>query len=262
MNTPILEVSDIQKYYGNKGNITKAVNKISLSVDKGEFVGIMGASGSGKTTLLNCISTIDTVTSGKIIVEGKDITTLRGKQLSAFRREKLGFIFQDFNLLDTLTAYENISLALSISGIKAKEIDKRVREIAGALNITEVLDKYPYQMSGGQQQRVAAARAMVTNPALVLADEPTGALDSRSSHMLLDMLEELNQKLFATILMVTHDSFTASYCRRILFIKDGKTFNEIHRGAKSRKEFFGEIIEVVSVLGGEKSESYSLNDNS
>lgn len=177
MNTPILEVSDIQKYYGNKGNITKAVNRISLSVGKGEFVGIMGASGSGKTTLLNCISTIDTVTSGKILVEGKDITTLRGKQLSAFRREKLGFIFQDFNLLDTLTAYENISLALSISGIKAKEIDKRVQEIARALNITEVLEKYPYQMSGGQQQRVAAARAMVTNPALVLADEPTGNVE-------------------------------------------------------------------------------------
>ena len=218
MNTPILEVSDIQKYYGNKGNITKAVNRISLSVGKGEFVGIMGASGSGKTTLLNCISTIDTVTSGKILVEGKDITTLRGKQLSAFRREKLGFIFQDFNLLDTLTAYENISLALSISGIKAKEIDKRVQEIARALNITEVLEKYPYQMSGGQQQRVAAARAM------------------------------------ATILMVTHDSFTASYCRRILFIKDGKIFNEIHRGAKSRKEFFEEIMEVVSVLGGETND--------
>ena len=254
MNTPILEVSDIQKYYGNKGNITKAVNRISLSVGKGEFVGIMGASGSGKTTLLNCISTIDTVTSGKILVEGKDITTLRGKQLSAFRREKLGFIFQDFNLLDTLTAYENISLALSISGIKAKEIDKRVQEMARALNIKEVLEKYPYQLSGGQQQRVAAARAMVTNPALVLADEPTGALDSRSSHMLLDMLEELNQNLSATILMVTHDSFTASYCRRILFIKDGKIFNEIHRGAKSRKEFFEEIMEVVSVLGGETND--------
>lgn len=254
MNTPILEVSDIQKYYGNKGNITKAVNRISLSVGKGEFVGIMGASGSGKTTLLNCISTIDTVTSGKILVEGKDITALRGKQLSAFRREKLGFIFQDFNLLDTLTAYENISLALSISGIKAKEIDQRVQGIAEALNITEVLEKYPYQMSGGQQQRVAAARAMVTDPALVLADEPTGALDSRSSRMLLAMLEELNQKLSATILMVTHDPFTASYCRRILFIKDGKIFNEIHRGTGSRKDFFEEIMEVVSVLGGETSD--------
>ncbi len=254
MNTPILEVCDIQKYYGNKGNITKAVNRISLSVGKGEFVGIMGASGSGKTTLLNCISTIDTVTSGKILVEGKDITALRGKQLSAFRREKLGFIFQDFNLLDTLTAYENISLALSISGIKAKEIDQRVQGIAEALNITEVLENYPYQMSGGQQQRVAAARAMVTDPALVLADEPTGALDSRSSRMLLAMLEELNQKLSATILMVTHDPFTASYCRRILFIKDGKIFNEIHRGTGSRKDFFEEIMEVVSVLGGETSD--------
>ena len=254
MNTPILEVCDIQKYYGNKGNITKAVNRISLSVGKGEFVGIMGASGSGKTTLLNCISTIDTVTSGTILVEGKDITALRGKQLSAFRREKLGFIFQDFNLLDTLTAYENISLALSISGIKAKEIDQRVQGIADALNITEVLENYPYQMSGGQQQRVAAARAMVTDPALVLADEPTGALDSRSSRMLLAMLEELNQKLSATILMVTHDSFTASYCRRILFIKDGKIFNEIHRGTGSRKDFFEEIMEVVSVLGGETSD--------
>ena len=254
MNTPILEVSDIQKYYGNKGNITKAVNRISLSAHKGEFVGIMGASGSGKTTLLNCISTIDTVTSGKILVEGKDITALRGKQLSAFRRKKLGFIFQDFNLLDTLTAYENISLALSISGIKAKEIDQRVQGIAEALNITEVLENYPYQMSGGQQQRVAAARAMVTDPALVLADEPTGALDSRSSRMLLAMLEELNQKLSATILMVTHDPFTASYCRRILFIKDGKIFNEIHRGTGSRKDFFEEIMEVVSVLGGETSD--------
>ncbi len=251
MSNPILAVSDIQKYYGNKGNITKAVNHISFSVEKGEFVGIMGASGSGKTTLLNCISTIDTVTSGHILVDGHDITTLRGKQLAAFRREKLGFIFQDFNLLDTLTAYENISLALSISGVRAKEIDQRVKDIARALNITEVLDKYPYQMSGGQQQRVAAARAMVSNPALVMADEPTGALDSRSSKMLLTMLEELNQTLSATILMVTHDAFSASYCQRILFIKDGEIFSEIHRGAKSRKDFFDEIIEVVSVLGGE-----------
>lgn len=254
MSNIILEVSDIQKYYGNKGNITKAVNHISFSVEKGEFVGIMGASGSGKTTLLNCISTIDTVTSGHITVEGKDITTLRGKQLAAFRREKLGFIFQDFNLLDTLTAYENISLALSIAGVKSAEIDSRVINIANSLNIREVMDKYPYQMSGGQQQRVAAARAMVSNPALVLADEPTGALDSRSSSMLLAMLEELNKNLSATILMVTHDAFSASYCQRILFIKDGIIFNEIHRANKSRKDFFDEIIEVVSVLGGETND--------
>lgn len=254
MSNPILKVSDIQKYYGNKGNITKAVNHISFSIEKGEFVGIMGASGSGKTTLLNCISRIDTVSSGHIFVEGKDITTLRGKQLSAFRREKLGFIFQDFNLLDTLTAYENISLALSISGVKAAEIDRRVTEIAKALNITEVMGKYPYQMSGGQQQRVAAARAMVSNPALVMADEPTGALDSRSSQMLLSMFEELNSNLSATILMVTHDAFSASYCSRILFIKDGELFNEIYRGTKSRKDFFDEVIEVVSVLGGEAND--------
>lgn len=254
MNNPILKVDDIQKYYGNKGNITKAVDHISFSVDKGEFIGIMGASGSGKTTLLNCISTIDTVTSGQIFVDGEDITGLRGKQLSAFRREKLGFVFQDFNLLDTLTAYENIALALSVSGVRASEIEKRVNSIAHALNITEVIKKYPYQMSGGQQQRVAAARAMVTNPSLVLADEPTGALDSRSSQMLLAMLEELNQKLSATILMVTHDAFTASYCRRILFIKDGKIFNQIHRGQKTRKAFFEDIMEVVSLLGGEQND--------
>lgn len=254
MKDLILKVDDIQKYYGSKGNLTKAVNNISFSADRGEFVGIMGASGSGKTTLLNCISTIDTVTSGHIFVDGEDITTMRGEQLSAFRRNKLGFIFQDFNLLDTLTAYENIALALSISGVKATEIIKRVGAIAQALNITEIMEKYPYQMSGGQQQRVAAARAMVTNPSLVLADEPTGALDSRSSQMLLSMLEELNQNMSATILMVTHDAFSASYCRRILFIKDGKIFNEIYRGDKSRMAFFSEIMEVVSLLGGDAND--------
>lgn len=254
MEKIILKVDAIQKYYGNKGNVTKALDHINFSVEKGEFVGIMGPSGSGKTTLLNCISTIDSVTSGHIIVDGNDITELRGKKLSAFRREKLGFIFQDFNLLDTLTAHENISLALSISGIKPFEIKKRVENIARSLNIEDVLEKYPYQMSGGQQQRVAAARAMVTNPAIVLADEPTGALDSRSSQMLLTILEELNEKLLATILMVTHDAFTASYCQRILFIKDGKIFNEIHKGQKTRKEFFEEIIDVVSLLGGGKND--------
>ena len=254
MEKIILKVDDIQKYYGNKGNVTKAVDHINFSVEKGEFVGIMGPSGSGKTTLLNCISTIDSVTSGHIIVDGNDITELRGKKLSAFRRKKLGFIFQDFNLLDTLTAHENISLALSISGIKPFEIKKRVENIARSLNIEDVLEKYPYQMSGGQQQRVAAARAMVTNPAIVLADEPTGALDSRSSQMLLTILEELNEKLLATILMVTHDAFTARYCQRILFIKDGKIFNEIHKGQKTRKEFFEEIIDVVSLLGGGKND--------
>ena len=252
MENTILQVDDIQKFYGNKGNLTKAIDHISLSVEKGEFLGIMGASGSGKTTLLNCISTIDTVTSGHIYIEGKDITVLHGALLSDFRGKKLGFIFQDFNLLDTLTAYENISLALSIAGMKPGDINERVLQVAKALNIQEVLEKYPYQMSGGQQQRVAAARAIVTNPAIVLADEPTGALDTNSSRMLLTMLTELNEQLDATILMVTHDAFSASYCKRILFIKDGKVFNELHRGGDTRKEFFAKILEVVSVLGGEK----------
>ena len=247
MGDTILRVDDIQKFYGNKGNLTKAIDHISFSVRKGEFLGIMGASGSGKTTLLNCISTIDTVTSGHI-------TALHGAQLADFRGKKLGFIFQNFNLLDTLTAYENISLALSIAGTKPSEIEQRIPQIAQALNIQDVLGKYPYQMSGGQQQRVAAARAMVTNPAIVLADEPTGALDSNSSRMLLTMLTELNERLSATILMVTHDAFSASYCNRILFIKDGQVFNELHRGTDTRKEFFTKILEVVSVLGGEQSE--------
>ena len=254
MNDTILRVDDIQRFYGNKGNLTKAVDHISFSVSKGEFLGIMGSSGSGKTTLLNCISTIDTVTSGHIYVEGKDITALHGAQLADFRGKKLGFIFQDFNLLDTLTAYENISLALSIAGTKTSEIQKRVPQIAEALNIQEELNKYPYQMSGGQQQRVAAARAMVTNPAIVLADEPTGALDSNSSRMLLTMLTELNERLAATILMVTHDAFSASYCHRILFIKDGQVFNELYRGSDTRKDFFTKILEVVSVLGGEQND--------
>ena len=254
MNNVILQVDDIQKYYGNKGSLTKAVDHISFQVCKGEFLGIMGASGSRKTTLLNCISTIDTVTSGHIFVDGKDITTLHGSQLADFRGKKLGFIFQDFNLLDTLNAYENISLSLSIAGVKPAEIRRKVRQISEALNISEVLDKYPYQMSGGQQQRVAAARAMVTDPAMVLADEPTGALDSNSSRMLLTMLTELNKRLDATILMVTHDAFSASYCNRILFIKDGKIFNELNRGTDSRKDFFTKILEVVSVLGGEQND--------
>lgn len=258
MGDTILQVDDIQKFYGNKGNLTKAIDHISFSVRKGEFLGIMGASGSGKTTLLNCISTIDTVTSGHIYVEEKDITALHGAQLADFRGKKLGFIFQNFNLLDTLTAYENISLAISIAGAKPSEIEQRIPQIAQALNIQDVLGKYPYQMSGGQQQRVAAARAMVTNPAIVLADEPTGALDSNSSRMLLTMLTELNERLSATILMVTHDAFSASYCNRILFIKDGQVFNELHRGTDTRKEFFTKILEVVSVLGGEQSEHMYL----
>ena len=247
----ILKVEKIEKYYGNKDNITKAIDNISFRVDKGEFVGIMGPSGSGKTTLLNCISTIDTVTTGNIIINDKDITKMKSKQLENFRKDELGFIFQDFNLLDTLTAYENIALALTIQGIKPNKIDEKIKEIANNLGIMEVLNKYPYQMSGGQKQRVASARAIVTNPSLILADEPTGALDSKSSRLLLDSFEKLNKDLEATTLMVTHDAFTASYAHRILFIKDGKVFNELVRGNDSRREFFNRIIEVVTLLGGD-----------
>ncbi len=250
----ILEVKDIQKIYGNKENITKAIDHVSFTVNKGEFLGIMGTSGSGKTTLLNCISTIDKVTSGKIMVDGEDVTKLRGNQLSEFRGKKLGFIFQDFNLIDTLTAFENISLALSIQSYPAVKIREKVEEIASALKINEVLDKYPYQMSGGQQQRVTSARAIVTNPSIILADEPTGALDSNSSRMLLDMLNELNRKHGATILMVTHDAFSASYCNRIIFLKDGKIFNEITKGEVTRKDFFLKILDVVSVMGGKQND--------
>ena len=249
----ILTVNNIEKYYGGKSNITKAIDNISFTIDKGEFVGIMGPSGSGKTTLLNCISTIDTVSTGNIIINGHDITKLKSKKLENFRENELGFISQDFNLLDTLTAYENIALALTIQGKKPKEIDSLIKSIVENLGISSILNKYPYEMSGGQKQRVASARAIVTNPSLILADEPTGALDSKSSRLLLDSFENLNEKLKATILMVTHDAFTASYAHRILFIKDGKIFNELIRGNDSRKEFFDRIIEVITILGGDSN---------
>lgn len=251
----ILKVDKIEKYYGSKSSLTKAINSLSFEVGKGEFVAIMGASGSGKTTLLNCISTIDKVTSGHIYVGNADITKLRGNQLNKFRREELGFIFQDFNLLDTLTAYENIALALSIQGVNAQEITKRIDKVARELEIEEVLKKYPYQMSGGQKQRVASARAIITEPKLILADEPTGALDSRASKMLLERFNYLNTSLKATILMVTHDAFTASYATRVIFIKDGKVFNEIFKGKDSRKEFFNKIIDVVTLLGGDLNDA-------
>ena len=246
----ILKIDKIEKYYGSKSSLTKAIDNVSFEVEEGEFIAIMGASGSGKTTLLNCISTIDKVTSGHIFVDGEDITKLKGNDLNKFRRESLGFIFQDFNLLDTLTAYENIALALSIQNVGAKEIDERIKKVARELEIENVLNKYPYQMSGGQKQRVASARAIITNPKIVLADEPTGALDSRSSKMLLEKFNYLNENIKATILMVTHDAFTASYATRVIFIKDGKIFNEIQKGTDSRKEFFDKIIDVVTLLGG------------
>jgi putative ABC transport system ATP-binding protein len=251
----ILKIDNIEKYYGSKSSLTKALDGVSFNVYEGEFVAIMGASGSGKTTLLNCISTIDKVSSGHITVDGTDITKLKGNALNKFRRDELGFIFQDFNLLDTMTAYENIALALSIKGVSAWVIDKKIKEIAESLGITEVLNKYPYQMSGGQKQRIAAARAIITEPKLVLADEPTGALDSKSSKMLLESFKYLNEEIPATILMVTHDAFSASYAKRVIFIKDGKIFNEIIKGDRSRKEFFTEIISVISLLGGDAGDA-------
>ena len=247
----ILEVINIFKEYGTKDNRTQAINDISFEVEEGEFVGIMGPSGSGKSTLLNCISTIDTVTSGMIKINNRDITTLKNREVAAFRRENLGFIFQHFNLLDTLTAYENIALALSIMKSPATEMKEKIVKVAKTLDIEDILQKYPYQMSGGQQQRVSAARAIVSNPSLVLADEPTGALDSRSAKMLLNNLEIMNEEMKATILMVTHDSNTASYCKRILFIKDGKIYKELLRGSDDRKAYFDKILDVVAAIGGE-----------
>ena len=245
----ILTIENISKYYGNKSNLTKAISNISMNVDKGEFIAIMGASGSGKTTLLNVISTIDKVTSGHIYIEGQDITKLKGNDLNRFRREELGFIFQDFNLLDTLTAYENIALALQIQNFKAKAIEQQIKVVARKLDIEDILNKYPYEMSGGQKQRVASARAIVTNPKLVLADEPTGALDSKSSKILLERLQRLNQDYQTTILMVTHDAFSASYASKVIFIKDGKVFNQFNRGEATRKQFLIKLLMLFLCLG-------------
>ena len=233
MATPVLEVAHLEKVYGALGNVTRALNDVSFTVNRGEFVGIMGASGSGKSTLLNCVSTIDAATSGTIRINGQDVTRMKQAKLSQFRREELGFIFQDCNLLDTLTAFENIALSLSIVGTPAGEIRPRVEETAQLLGIGDCLDKYPYQMSGGQQQRCAAARAIVTHPAL------------------LERLEVLNRERGTTILMVTHDAFTASCCRRVVFLRDGQIFQELSRGELDRRAFFAQIIRVITLLGGE-----------
>ncbi len=252
MNT-ILRLEHIQKYYGNEGNITKAIRDISFSVEAGEFLGIMGSSGSGKTTLLNCISTIDTVSAGHIYLEGTDVTEIKQKALARFRRENLGFVFQDFNLLDTLTISENIALALAISQAPADSVETCILDMARKLNISEILNKYPYQVSGGQKQRCACARALINNPKLLLADEPTGALDSHSSQMLLSTMQSINTQLGATILMVTHDAFTASYAGRILFLRDGEIFTELCRGSDERSTFFKKILNVLTMMGGGQS---------
>ncbi len=247
----ILDIKNLEKYYGNKGNVVKAIDDISFHVSRGEFVGVMGPSGSGKTTLLNVISTIDEVSSGHVYIDGKDLIEINQKDIAKFRRENLGFIFQDFNLLDNLTIHENIALALTINRHKKQEIDGKVKAVAENLGIEDILSKYPYEVSGGQKQRCACARALITNPKLILADEPTGALDSKSAQMLIEMISHLNKEIGATILMVTHDSFTASYCSRILFIKDGKIFTELVKGQNTRKQFFNQILDVVALLGGD-----------
>lgn len=230
---PVLQVKQVEKYFGRANNLTRALNQISFEVQSGEFVAIMGASGSGKTTLLNCIATIDQVSSGQIIVANQDITKLKGNKLNQFRQKQIGFIFQDFNLLDTMNAFENIALALTIRNVPAKQVEEKVLQVASYLGITEILYKFPYEVSGGQKQRIAAARAIVADPAIVLADEPTGALDSKSARQMLEQFELLNERLNSTILMVTHDAFTASYTNRVLFVKDGQIFNEIYRGESS-----------------------------
>ncbi len=250
----LIKIDDIEKYYGTKSNIKKVLNRVSFSIDKGEFTGVMGPSGSGKTTLLNVISTIDKVTSGHIYYENTDITEMNEDDLSDFRKDNLGFVFQDFNLLDTLTIEENIILAMTLKNRPKDEIKNKVDTILKKLNIYEIKDKFPYEVSGGQKQRCACARAIVNDPKLILADEPTGALDSKSAQMLLETFELMNSELNTTILMVTHDSISASYCNRILFLRDGEIFYELIKGDKSRRDFLNEILDVLAFTGGNPNE--------
>lgn len=250
----MLEVKNIEKYYGSKNNVTKALDRVSFQVADGEFIAIMGASGSGKTTLLNCISTIDTVSAGDILLDGENIADLPSKDLARFRRERLGFVFQDFNLLDTLTIEENIGLALSLNHMAPHKVQGQVNAVAAKLGITDILEKFPYQVSGGQKQRAACARAMVAGQSLLLADEPTGALDSKASKNLLEIMTQMNQDMDATILMVTHDAYSASYAHRVLFLKDGRLFNELLRGDRGRQVFYHEILDVLALLGGDISD--------
>ncbi|MGM7634465.1 ABC transporter ATP-binding protein [Bacillus sp. Hm123] len=247
---PILQARNVEKVFGSKENEYHALKDIQLDIHEGEFVGIMGPSGAGKSTLLNILSTIDTPSAGEIIIDGQNIVQMKEEQLSDFRRHKLGFIFQDYNLLDTLTVKENIVLPLALSKVPVKEIETRVNEMADTFGIREILNKYPYHISGGQKQRTAASRAIITNPKLILADEPTGALDSKSATDLLNSLTTLNEKQRSTIMMVTHDAYAASFCKRLLIIKDGELFKEVYKGKQSRQAFFQQILDVLASLGG------------
>lgn len=247
----ILEIKNVTKYYGKGSVVTKALDGISFSVEKGEFTAIMGASGSGKSTLLNVISTIDRVSSGEIFIEGASLTEMEEKQLANFRRDQLGFIFQEYNLLDTLTIGENILLPLNLQRKSHEAADRELVRVSEALGVSDQLSKFPYELSGGQRQRAACARAIITNPALVLADEPTGALDSKNSKLLMETFQMMNQSLGSTILMVTHDPVVGSYANRALFLKDGKIWNEVNRGQRKRQEFYQAIVSVTAALGGE-----------
>ena len=249
---PLLSVQSVEKYYGSPQSVTKALDQVSFRIRPGEHIAVMGASGSGKTTLLNCISTIDTVSSGHILLEGRDITAIPMEEIAAFRREALGFVFQEFNLLDTLTLEENMALPLTIRELEPAEIRVKVHALADRLGLSEALGKFPYQVSGGQKQRCAFARAVIGEPKLILADEPTGALDSASARVLLEIMHRFHRESHATILMVTHDAFSASFAERILLLKDGRIFNEILKGEKERDAFYHEILDVLSVLGGER----------
>lgn len=246
----IVDAKRVKKVYGSKGNVFSALDEVDLTVNQGEFVGIMGPSGAGKSTLLNILATIDEATSGDVSIDGTSIINMNEEQLSAFRRDKLGFIFQDYNLLDTLTVKENIILPLALAKMDSKKLEDRVSVIADKFGISPILDKHPYQISGGQKQRTSAARAIVSKPSFILADEPTGALDSKSATDLLENLKGLSEEDQATILLVTHDAYAASYCQRVLFIKDGKLFTELVKGKESRKTFFNKILDVLSALGG------------
>lgn len=252
MNT-LIKVEKVEKYYGAKGNITKALDGIDFTIDEGEFTGIMGASGSGKSTLLNVLSTIDNVTSGRVYFRGTDISNLKEEQLAEFRKQNLGFVFQDFNLLDTLTIEENITLAMSLQSHDKEAIEKRVQKLMKQLGIEKIGEKFPYEVSGGQKQRCACARAIANQPLIIMADEPTGALDSKSAQMLLETFVTMNESMHSTILMVTHDAFSASYCQRILFLKDGQIFHELIRGDKNRREFLNDILDVLAVFSGGSS---------
>ncbi|WP_145146663.1 MULTISPECIES: ABC transporter ATP-binding protein [Paenibacillus] len=246
----ILEAKKIHKVYGNKLNKQEVLKGIDLGVSKGEFVGIMGPSGSGKTTLLNVLSSIDRVSQGTIDIEGKEFTGMKEKQLAEFRKHHLGFIFQEYNLLDTLTVKENVLLPLSITNIPKQEAHRKFEQIAGELGIYELKDKYPSEISGGQKQRTSAARAFVHEPSIIFADEPTGALDSKSASDLLGKLSDMNSARKATIIMVTHDPVAASYCSRVIFIRDGQIYTQLNKGDESRQSFFNDIIKTQGVLGG------------